>query len=134
MGHLLAKVYLAVNQTKNNKNKKQVKKGGKLHNKINKPTKLQKITSTLLIITITSGCTTNNKRDMKLIETLELQNSTIEAVMSNNSNPKNSTCENNEIQNEALKTIYNSNKVVINKLTPKQKKECHCGKNERTND
>lgn len=80
------------------------------------------------------GCSTTTKRDKTLIETLELQNATISEAIRQNTQEGGDTRGTPGIKEKTLKAVYESNKVVINKLKPKQKKECNCGKNERDND
>ncbi len=100
------------------------------------------IIATILIVGIATGCTTTKYRDEAIIKALKLQNDTIDAAV--NSNAENKVVTNteekatNKIQeNSALKAlaaIKDSNEVLISKLKPNAKKECHCGENERACD
>lgn len=113
-----------------------------MHRKNKNKHKIIIIIATILIVGIATGCTTTKYRDEAIIKSLKLQNDTIDAVV--NSNTENKMVTNTEgkatskiQENSALKAliaIKDSNEVLISKLKPKAKKECHCGKNERACD
>ena len=113
-----------------------------MHQKNKNRHKLKIIIATILIIAIATGCTTTKHREKAIINTLELQNEAIDSVTSSDVSKKGSIT--GEVKNvnsfpesaafKALVAIKESNEMLIKKLKPETKKECHCGQNERTCD
>ncbi len=104
--------------------------------------KPKKTIAAITLLALLTNCTTTKHRDQQLVKTLHLQNETISTLTNHRAKVlKKSRTDLSEAdkKNEqellkALTAIKESNKVVINKLKPKRKKECNCGKDEGTND
>lgn len=100
-----------------------------------KQAKIKKIITAITLIALLTNCTTTRHRDHHLIDTLKLQNETITTLIksrkhlekSAESMEKAELLKNDGALLKVLNALEKSNKAVIEKLKPKQKKECHCG-------
>ncbi len=105
-----------------------------MQNKNKNKHKPKLLITTILTLALTTACSTTTKRDQKIIEVLQDQNSAISASLDTNPNLKTEDSQSTNNQRRTLVAVLNSNKVIINKLKPTPNKECNCGKNEKPND
>lgn len=95
-----------------------------------KQKKLRIIITLLLVVAITTNCTTNEKRDKALVKSLNVQNKTIdEMIATQEEHAKACNHKGLNHSSKGLKALKKSNEVIISKLKIDAKKECNCGKN-----